>query len=303
MCAFPPPRFNKNYEILGLTSEATNAEVKRAYRKLAKTLHPDRCREDGCHERFVTLAAAYKNIVGDDDLYVDPEYGAESARPMSRSGKNSGPTPRRGVGSVGYVTVAMGAIGLLALCRGRRNDPDAARAAIEAASAEARAMRKQVRRLSLLVFFQPCALASVTFPSLGESAVVAIGSLISSPPLPFPFPFRVVCGQQMYNAVQAQVAAAREFQRMVEEERAEAAGQGVSGGGVGGDGDETELESGMDRMGDVAAPASLEELETLVEEMRQYARVARDKAAAAAAAAGPAADEDEDPSINGEQSL
>ena len=30
------------YEVLGLTSKTTEAEIKKAYKKLAKTLHPDK---------------------------------------------------------------------------------------------------------------------------------------------------------------------------------------------------------------------------------------------------------------------
>ena len=53
------------YEALGVSQDATPEEIKRAYRKLARTHHPDIAGEDGA-ERFKEVTAAY-------DVLSDPE--------------------------------------------------------------------------------------------------------------------------------------------------------------------------------------------------------------------------------------
>jgi len=55
------------YEILGVSKGAGEAEIKSAYRKLAKKLHPDANKHDPkAASRFAELNAAYE-IVGDDE--------------------------------------------------------------------------------------------------------------------------------------------------------------------------------------------------------------------------------------------
>jgi DnaJ-class molecular chaperone len=55
------------YEILGVNRKASAAEIKSAYRKLAKKLHPDANKNDPkAASRFAELNAAHE-IVGDDD--------------------------------------------------------------------------------------------------------------------------------------------------------------------------------------------------------------------------------------------
>src|SRR5512143_277015 len=55
------------YEILGVSKGASEGEIKSAYRKLAKKLHPDANKHDPkAASRFAELNAAYE-IVGDDD--------------------------------------------------------------------------------------------------------------------------------------------------------------------------------------------------------------------------------------------
>lgn len=47
------------YVAFGLTPEATDDEIREAYRRLAREMHPDRCKEEGAPERFAHLAKAY----------------------------------------------------------------------------------------------------------------------------------------------------------------------------------------------------------------------------------------------------
>src|SRR3569623_443851 len=55
------------YQVLGVTKGASEAEVKSAFRKLAKKLHPDANKADPkAASRFAELNAAYE-IVGDAD--------------------------------------------------------------------------------------------------------------------------------------------------------------------------------------------------------------------------------------------
>jgi curved DNA-binding protein len=54
------------YEVLGVGRSATSDEIQRAYRKLARTYHPDVNKEPEAEERFKEIAEAY-------DVLSDPE--------------------------------------------------------------------------------------------------------------------------------------------------------------------------------------------------------------------------------------
>src|SRR5271169_1294284 len=57
--------FEKDYyKVLGVVSTATDKEITRAYRKLAKQFHPDA--NPGTEERFKEISAAY-DVLGDTD--------------------------------------------------------------------------------------------------------------------------------------------------------------------------------------------------------------------------------------------
>jgi|FLYL01.1.fsa_nt_gi molecular chaperone DnaJ len=57
------------YEILGVPRDATNEEIKRAFRRLAMQYHPDRNKEDGAEARFKEIGEAY-------EVLSDPEKRA-----------------------------------------------------------------------------------------------------------------------------------------------------------------------------------------------------------------------------------
>ncbi len=56
--------FKDYYSVLGLERTATQDEVKRAYRKLARKYHPDINKETGAEERFKEVGEAYE-VLGD----------------------------------------------------------------------------------------------------------------------------------------------------------------------------------------------------------------------------------------------
>lgn len=47
------------YEVLGLSKGASDEEIKRAFRKLAKQYHPDVNKDPGAEEKFKEIGEAY----------------------------------------------------------------------------------------------------------------------------------------------------------------------------------------------------------------------------------------------------
>ncbi len=56
---------NDFYDVLGVDSEATSEEIKKAYRKLARELHPDLNPDPVAAERFKEVTAAYETLSDD----------------------------------------------------------------------------------------------------------------------------------------------------------------------------------------------------------------------------------------------
>ena len=53
------------YTVLGVTKSADMAEIKKAYRKLAKKFHPDQSKDPKAKDKFAEVSTAYE-IVGDE---------------------------------------------------------------------------------------------------------------------------------------------------------------------------------------------------------------------------------------------
>ena len=85
----PVPLGGDPYAVLGLTPQATSAEIKAAYRALVKCHHPD---AGGDEERIVALNAAWEVL---RDEQSRRRYDAAQAAPRHASASGEGP-PRQG---------------------------------------------------------------------------------------------------------------------------------------------------------------------------------------------------------------
>src|SRR5215471_4725008 len=83
------------YEVLGVPRTASQEEIKKSYRRLAKKLHPDANRNDAkAAVKFAELNAAYE-ILGADDkrkAFDQGEIDAEG-KPRFRGFEGWGPIP------------------------------------------------------------------------------------------------------------------------------------------------------------------------------------------------------------------
>lgn len=97
------------YTVLGVARGASHEDVRKAYRKLAKELHPDRNPgNDKAAERFKEISAAY-DILGDADKRGKFDRGEidASGQPRARGfsggyGGARGPGPGPGAGGFGF---------------------------------------------------------------------------------------------------------------------------------------------------------------------------------------------------------
>jgi len=76
------------YAILGVSREATGDEIKRAYRKLARELHPDINPDPEAQQRFKTVTAAYE-VLSDPEKRQIVDLGGDPLAPGGGAGANS----------------------------------------------------------------------------------------------------------------------------------------------------------------------------------------------------------------------
>ena len=91
------------YDELGVAREATPAQIKKAYRKLARQYHPDVNRDDPqAAERFKAVQHAYDILSDKETREAYDRYG-HAAEQMGEGGppRNSQPPPPPGGGQPG----------------------------------------------------------------------------------------------------------------------------------------------------------------------------------------------------------
>lgn len=76
------------YEVLGVEKSASQAEIRKAYRRLSKQYHPDINKEEGAEEKFKELAEAYEILSDEQKRSQYDQFG--HAGPQGFGGGGSG---------------------------------------------------------------------------------------------------------------------------------------------------------------------------------------------------------------------
>jgi hypothetical protein len=67
------------YAILGVERNATEAEIKKSYRNIARMTHPDKCQLPKCEDAFKKVGAAYKCLSNADSRRSYDVTGSEAS--------------------------------------------------------------------------------------------------------------------------------------------------------------------------------------------------------------------------------
>lgn len=74
------------YEVLGVSKNATQAEIKSAFRKLAKKYHPDICKDPDGEAKFKEVQEAYSVLSDEGKRKQYDQFGHENFENMNRGG-------------------------------------------------------------------------------------------------------------------------------------------------------------------------------------------------------------------------
>ena len=74
------------YDVLGVSRDASDSEIKKAYRKLSKKYHPDINKEAGAEEKFKEVSEAYEILSDSQKRAAYDQYGHASTDPNFGAG-------------------------------------------------------------------------------------------------------------------------------------------------------------------------------------------------------------------------
>ncbi|QKT05724.1 DnaJ C-terminal domain-containing protein [Mycoplasma sp. OR1901] len=74
------------YETLGVKKDATQAEIKSAYRSLAKKYHPDKLKDGTSDQKMHEINEAYEILSNDEKRKIYDQYGADAAQGRAGAG-------------------------------------------------------------------------------------------------------------------------------------------------------------------------------------------------------------------------
>lgn len=77
------------YEILGVNKEATDSDIKKAYKKLALQLHPDKNKSPGAAEAFKAIGNAVSVLTDPEKRKQYDMYGSEAANLPNRQSSSN----------------------------------------------------------------------------------------------------------------------------------------------------------------------------------------------------------------------
>lgn len=81
------------YKILDVDKQADDDAIKKAYRKLALRLHPDKCKEEGAEDAFKKVGEAFSVLSDSDKRQRYDQYGIDALRQGGGSGGPGGVSP------------------------------------------------------------------------------------------------------------------------------------------------------------------------------------------------------------------
>ena len=103
------------YDRLGVSKDASQDEIKRAYRKMSKKYHPDINKEPGAEEKYKEVQEAYETLSDDQKRAAYDQYGPDGANGFGGQGGFGGFDGGAGFGGFEDISLASLVAVLLAI--------------------------------------------------------------------------------------------------------------------------------------------------------------------------------------------